>query len=65
MVFGLTWWVTFYNRMAVHLQGGVPATACKAHYMVLAIIDNDGRLVDADVVCSHVEDDANLSFILE
>lgn len=50
--------------MVVHLESGIATTAGEAHNMVLAIIYNDGRLVDGDVIRSHVEDDTYLSLIL-
>lgn len=50
--------------MVVHLEGGVAATACEAHHVVLAVIDHQGGLVDGDVIGAHVEDDADFSLIL-
>ena len=61
----LTWWISLNNRIAVHLDGGIASAACEAHYMVLAVIYNDSRLIDGDVICPHVEDDTNFSFILQ
>ena len=50
--------------MVVHLESGIATAACEAHNMVLAIIYNDSRLVDGDVIRPHVEDDTDLPLIL-
>ena len=51
--------------MVVHLESGITTAACEAHYMVLAVIYHDSRLIDGDVICPHVEDDTDFSLILQ
>lgn len=51
--------------MIVHLESGIAAAAREAHHMVLAVIYCDGRLVDGDVICPHIEDDTYFSLILQ
>lgn len=51
--------------MVVHLESGIATTACEAHYMVLAVIYYDSRLIDGDVIRPHIEDDTNFSLILQ
>lgn len=51
--------------MVVHLQSGIATTACEAYNMVLAVIYYDSRLINGDVICPHIEDDANFSLILQ
>lgn len=61
----LTWWITLNDWLVVHLESGIATTAREAHNVVLAIIYYDSRLINGDVVCPHIEDDANLSLILQ
>lgn len=61
----LTWRVTLNDRMVVHLEGGVTATACEADNVVLAVVYCDGGFVDGDVVRPHVENDTNFSLVLQ
>lgn len=60
----LTWGVTLNHWMVVHLESGIATAACEAYYVVLAIVYNDGGLIDGDVICPHIEDDPYLSLIL-
>lgn len=61
----LTWRVTLNDRIVVHLESGIATAACEADNMVLAIIYNDSRLIDGDVIRPHVEDDTDFSLILQ
>lgn len=61
----LTWWITFNDRMVVHLESGIATAACEAHNMVLAVIYYDSRLIDGDVICPHIEDDTNFPLVLQ
>lgn len=60
----LTWWIALNHWMVVHLESGIATAACEAYNMVLAVIYCDGRLIDGDVICPHVEDNSYFSFIL-
>lgn len=62
---GPTWGETFDDRLVVHLQRGVAATACESHHMVFAVAHHHRALLNGDVVCSHVEDHADLSPFLQ
>lgn len=61
---GLTWGVALNHRMVVHLESGIATAAREADYVVLAIVHDDGGLVDGDVIRPHVEDDPYLPLIL-
>lgn len=61
----LTWRIALDDRMVVHLEGGVAATACEADNVVLAVVYCDGGLVDGDVVRPHVENNADLALVLQ
>lgn len=50
--------------MVVHLESGIATAAREADYVVLAIVHDDGGLVDGDVIRPHVEDDPYLPLIL-
>lgn len=60
----LTWRVALDHGMVVHLESGIATAAREAHYVVLAIVHDDGGLVDGDVIRPHVEDDPYLPLIL-
>lgn len=60
----LTWRVTLNHWMVVHLESGIATTAREAYYVVLAIVYNDGGLINGDVIRPHIEDDTYLSLIL-
>lgn len=50
--------------MVVHLERGIATAAREADYVVLAVVHDDGGLVDGDVIRPHVEDDPDLPLIL-
>ncbi len=61
----LTWRVTLNDWIVVHLESGIATAACEAYNMVLAVINYDSRLIDGDVISTHIEDDTNFPLVLQ
>lgn len=60
----LTCGVALNDWQVIHLQSGITPTPRKLHYMVLPIIYKLCRLLNINVISSHIKHNSNVSFVL-